>query len=480
MTRRARHSLFSPASRRRGLLLIIVLWVCFGLVSLVIFFGDSMRLEYRAADNAVAEREAAEAVEGAIRYVQYAITNNENPGLMLDTSLCKFDGGQVGDARYWVIGRPNSVASSLPSTKFTVSTQGARLAAAGTVPTFNIVDESSKLNLNGATLEQLELLPGMTPELAGAIIDWRDSDMEAGEYGAEDEVYALLQTPYMCKNARFETVDEIRLLNGATWDILRGEDANFNGVLDENENDGDASYPPDNADGKLDPGLLDYLTVWSKDSSGGGSSTVTRQSIQQALGATLSQERASAIASAASSRLSEIHSMLQLAAIGGMTADELDQVTEAGANIRFSAARDSGGPINVNTAPAAVLQAVMGGDTASADKIVAARQSRAVADQAKLGWVLDCCGAEVIAQYGAAFTAKTNQFSVDIAAVGHNGQGYRRDQFIIDASDATQPRIRYRRDLTRFGWPLGSAVQLANSSTNTGGFTTAGRGQTGS
>ena len=39
----------------------------------------------------------------------------------------------------------------------------------------------------------------------------------------------------------------------------------WNGVLDPNENDGDANPPTDNMDGTLDPGLLEYVTVYTRE-----------------------------------------------------------------------------------------------------------------------------------------------------------------------------------------------------------------------
>lgn len=492
--KRASSSICRAGRSRRGVLLLIVMWICFGLVVMAIYFGDSMLLEYRAADNAVAEREAAAAVEGAARYIVYALTNNEYPGYELDPTTSRFEAVEVGEARYWAIGRGNTVTTPLANNSFSASSLGKRLAAAtsNANPTFNLVDESSKLNINTATVEQLEYLPGMTSELAGAIVDWRDSNSDLSENGAEDETYMLLPDPYMTKNGKFESIHELRLVSGATWDILRGEDANFNGVLDANENDGDESYPPDNADGKLDPGLLEYLTVYSKEptdsssgsgSGGSGGGTMSQQSIITALTDTFGESRAREIASTAASRLSEVHSWLQLAAVGGMTSSELDMALEAGATLSFRVPSDTGGPININTAPSAVLAAVMEGDTATADKIVSTRQGREVGNQYQMGWVLDIMGPDNAAMYGAAFTTHAYQFSADIAAVGHSGHGFRRDLFIIDASDATAPHIRYRRDLTRLGWPLGNAVQLANdqnSSTRTGGTTTVARDQRGS
>ena len=51
-------------------------------------------------------------------------------------------------------------------------------------PWFGLVDEGSKLNLNTATAAMLEALPRMTPQLAAAIIDWRDTDSTVSDNGA--------------------------------------------------------------------------------------------------------------------------------------------------------------------------------------------------------------------------------------------------------------------------------------------------------
>ena len=53
-------------------------------------------------------------------------------------------------------------------------------------------------------------------------------------------------------------MDELRLVYGADLDLLAGEDINRNGVLDENEKDL-------NGNGELDPGLFEYVTVWTRE-----------------------------------------------------------------------------------------------------------------------------------------------------------------------------------------------------------------------
>src|SRR5204863_6411861 len=54
-------------------------------------------------------------------------------------------------------------------------------------------------------------------------------------------------------------------VKGVTPELLFGEDFNLNGRLEPNENDGDQTWPPDNRDGKLDPGFWSMVTIWSSD-----------------------------------------------------------------------------------------------------------------------------------------------------------------------------------------------------------------------
>jgi type II secretory pathway component PulK len=137
---------------------------------------------------------------------------------------------------------------------------------------YGIIDESSKLNINVATREQLlTLFTPLLPEevdpvpLVEALIDWRDSDSSPEAQGAEQDFYAVLEPPYTIKNGPFETVEELLLVKGFTARILFGEDADRNGLLTPNEDDSFRSFPPDNEDGQLQRGLCPFITVWSRD-----------------------------------------------------------------------------------------------------------------------------------------------------------------------------------------------------------------------
>ena len=301
------------------------------------------------------------------------------------------DRGNIGEAAYWFIGRGQE-------------------STIATMPVFSLMDEGSKLNLNLATAEMLEYLPNMTPDFAAAIVDWRDEDEEVTDNGAEADVYARMNPSRQIKNAPFDTVDELLLVYGADPLLVYGEDANQNGVLDPNENDGDASPPLDNANGTLDFGLVEFLTVYGK---------VPAEDDEQ-------QDQNQ----------------------GGQN----NQNGNADANSDEESLK-----VNVNTASAAVLACLPGMDASKAQQLVSYR-----ATQGPLGsdieWVNQALDEGDLTQAQEFFTGVSYQYLVDVAAVGKNGRGFRRTQFVVDTT-GEEPVVIYRKDLDRQGWALGQNLR---------------------
>ena len=429
-----------------GSILIIVLWIAFGLVSIALYFAHSMSMELRAGDNRVAAAEAEQAIQGALRYVLYELTNLATPGQPPAADTLQSEAVAIGPAQYWLIGRSN------------------RSDTAAAPPTFGLVDEASKLNLNTATAAMLESLPRMTPELAAAIIDWRDANSEVTPGGAEDETYLRLNPGYHCKNAPFESVDELRLVAGADLDTLFGEDTNRNGVLDDNENDGTASLPNDNSDGRLDPGITEYVTVWSREPNTRTNGqprlnlvTNGQRLLPPLLLSKFGTDRSNAILRRIGANWN-FNSPLQFYVRSGLTADEFTQIAS---DITTTNGAFITGRVNVNTASVAVLACIPGIGTDKAPSLVSFRQSNP-AKLTSVAWVTEILDARAINQAGPFLTVNTYQFTADIAAVGHHGRGYQRVRFVIDTTETGadgQPKILYRQDLTHLGWALGSDVR---------------------
>ena len=420
-------------ARQDGSVLIIVMWIAFGLVSLALYFAHSMSLELRAADNRVAGTEAEEAIAGAARYVSNVLANVQQPGTLPDTNTYRFAAVPVGDATFWLIGRGDAQDSS--ATAY-----------------FGLVDEASKLNLNTASTNMLLGLPRMTADLAANIVAWRSSANNNTVGGAKSETYLRLNPPYQCKNAPFETVDELRLVYGAYLDVLYGEDVNLNGVLDPNENDGDVSPPADDQNGRLDPGILEYVTVYSHEpglTTNGTARVVVTNATQ--LGSFLRNAGVTV-------RPGRTYtSVLDFYYQSGISAEDFAKVEDQIRNPSLD------GLVNVNTASAAVLACLFAGagaDTNNAVSLVAYRQSQAY-PLTSLAWVKDVLDAQTARRVGPYLTGKSYQFTADIAAVGHFGRGYRRVKYIFDTSDSA-PKVLYRQELTHMGWALGKQARATS------------------
>jgi len=427
--------------------LIIVLWISIGLVSIALYFANSMTYELRASDNRVDGMMAEQAIEGAARYVSYSLLLYATNGVVPNNTQFHCEAVPVGDSKFWLIGRDPNQDNS-------------------TEPYFGLVDEGGKLNLNNVGTNTLQSLPNMTYDFADAILDWR------GTNGDVTLDYASLG--YTAKNAPFETEDELRLVYGATEDLLVGEDVNRNGVLDANEKDL-------NGNGELDPGLFEYTTVYTREPNfhaDGTTLTNVNSATQEDLQTLFQDEGTSAASSLSQSlyrsihpgggRLNNCHGLLDLCLRlknAGMSSDDFAKISgfvTTSTNLYFR------NRVNVNTACADVLIAVFMGRNideqtaeSTAQTLITYREQNPQ-DLGSIAWLVDALGNNnqvlTALQAGDYVTTRSFQFTADIAAVGPYGRGYRRVKFIFDISDGT-PKIIYRQDLSRLGWALGEKVR---------------------
>jgi DNA uptake protein ComE-like DNA-binding protein len=136
---------------------------------------------------------------------------------------------------------------------------------------FGLENESAKLNVNtllaqGAedqATNRLMALPGMTPPVADAILDWLDADTTPRANGCEQDYYSQLDPPYAPRNGPIAALDELLLVRGVTPELLYGADQNRNYAIDLNESPRGALAELNIADGSMNCGWSAYLTVWS-------------------------------------------------------------------------------------------------------------------------------------------------------------------------------------------------------------------------
>lgn len=102
-----------------------------------------------------------------------------------------------------------------------------------------VIDESSKLNINIATKNQLLYLPDMTEDAADSILDWRDTNDTERTYGAETPYYLNLPNDYPARNKPFRSIRELLLVRSVTEGLFYGDHSDPDVSL---ENEGWINY----------------------------------------------------------------------------------------------------------------------------------------------------------------------------------------------------------------------------------------------
>ena len=272
-------------NRRQGLVLILVLIVvaalslaAYAFASLMVVQSESAHLTGRRIQARMLASSGVESLR--VFLLQDPAMQSESGGLHDNPAM--FQGVTVmGEAD------PDELG------KFTVLVPAMDQAGGLAGVRYGLEDESARLNLNALLLidqqarelqeatgelaalvaedaeglladsparSLLMALPGMTVEIADAILDWLDDDDSPREFGAEAEYYSSLAPPYGPKNGPLETVEELLLVRGVTPQLLFGSDVNRNGMIDPDEMALAAQlgdFPP--------RGWSAYLTLHSKE-----------------------------------------------------------------------------------------------------------------------------------------------------------------------------------------------------------------------
>jgi len=187
----------------RGIALVFVLWVVTLLSVIVGEFCYTMRTEVNIARNYKNKTQA--------RYIARAGINDA-----LINFVAKSQGSRSDDSEELQVSwRLNVDTPEIPFAKgfYTV----------------RITNELGRININYAPprllkvlLSSFELDDDMINTIVDSIQDWRDPDQFHRVNGAEDDYYQSLPEPYECKDADFETVDELLLVKGVSEDLMDG------------------------------------------------------------------------------------------------------------------------------------------------------------------------------------------------------------------------------------------------------------------
>ncbi len=222
-------------SRRRAMVLILVLIVVVLIALGAYSFTDLMLAQHEATILSGRQRQARALVDSGIESVRLFLGQ---------TAAAREEAGGIFNNEE-AFRNVTLIEDDNPDQRGCFTVLAPNLDDAGNLAgvRYGLEDESTRLNLNtllhaetlmpGSGRQLLMALPGMTEDVADAILDWLDPDEEPRELGAEIEYYSALG--YAPKNGPLETVEELLLVRGVTPYLLFGSDSNRNGQLDTHE-----------------------------------------------------------------------------------------------------------------------------------------------------------------------------------------------------------------------------------------------------
>jgi type II secretory pathway component PulK len=251
-------------SRRRGVILLTVLVVVAILLLVGYQFFNLMQAEYEAAVASKKISQVRYLADSGLQYSAFLLAYPQsagigdvnsgswvnppavydNPGLFHQRPVVGANGQVLG---YFSLVAPRDSDDPL------LATQGFR---------FGVEDEGGKINLNailnlpGEQQQQAEQmlarLPGMDEDKAKAIVNW----MKASDTADSDDSLYYASMGYQRKGGPFESLEELLLVRGMSPRLLFGNNRNRDGTLDADEDD---------MNGVIDPGLMRYVTVHSRE-----------------------------------------------------------------------------------------------------------------------------------------------------------------------------------------------------------------------
>ena len=211
--------------RRRGMVLIIVVVVVVMLSLAGLSFVANMQTENKAAhvqgrrlqlDHVVGS--GAECLKAFCRQSwvdqQEAGGSWDNPDRF--RGVLVVEGEAAGRRARFSIVSPKGDEGEATGSRFGVENESAKLNLGSLLRWEQREPESARRALMG--------LPGMTPSIADAILDWIDPDSTPRALGAENDYYRELEVPYGPRNGLPQCPEELLLVRGVTRELLFGAD----------------------------------------------------------------------------------------------------------------------------------------------------------------------------------------------------------------------------------------------------------------
>ncbi len=306
--------------RRNGSALVMALMVLTVIVGLVAALAPLVRVDVRAAGQEADAQRALYLARGGVNLALAALEQDkqQTPNV-------------VGLDQDWAtLGAQGQNAYPLGQGQFRLE----------------VIDASSRLDLNQVDPATLSNLPGIDPTTVAEILAWRSPSGANNSSSGSSEDYESLPRPYRLKAAPFDSVDELLLVQGVTPLLLYG--------------------PQDGTVVQNQAPWVDLLSVDTSspntDSAGRPRLTLNTASAQQLAQLGLMPPQVQAIVQGR-----PYTSLARLLAVPGLSQPVVRRLVD---RVTLAPGAQLMGKLNVNTAPLPVLETLPGVTSDIANQIV--------------------------------------------------------------------------------------------------------------
>jgi len=375
---------------RRGVALVVVLWVVAILAVVCLALGGSVRFKQIQLVRRREELRSNQALLSAIAVGVGALSADEASADVLS------DNWAGGDAAAF------SIPLAGAHVDVYVPDQQGRRAG--------LEDESARLNANTASAEMLAALPGMTMAAAEAFVAGRDQAASGTPTEALTRPLGGVTGPYATPWQLVEALASAFARSGLALENLTGSGETMSWAAQTGQPAGVAL-------------VENYLTVYSRqrnlDAQGRqrvNLNTATKQRMASDLGGAFSEEQIDAIIAARAARPFESIGELLLRQMkipdgqGGLKTVRIGRPEFETVADRLTVTDDKVlvGRVNVNTAAKEVLEALPGLEAAGANAIVAARAK--ARNPQSIAWLLSVLDERAFAELCPYVTTRSQQF----------------------------------------------------------------------
>jgi general secretion pathway protein K len=239
-----------------------------------------------------------------------------------------------------------------------------------------VIDASSRLDLNRADRQTLLRLPGIDEATVTEILAWRGETLaEETESSAN---YEALPRPYRLKGAPFDSVEELLLVQGVTPSLLYGG-ADANGRMSPFPNNRSGSVPGlESGEDGVEAPWIELLAVdtWGPNRDAAGAArvdlnTATADQLVRASGRALNIAQARVIVQQRG-RAGRFTSLTSLLTVPGMDPRSVGELVD---HVTLTPGDRLMGRLNLNTAPIEAFAALPNVTTEMAERIVERREN---------------------------------------------------------------------------------------------------------